>query len=237
MRPDVGVVVVAAGRGSRVGGIPKQFRLLGGVPMVLRAIEPFLGHPDVAAVVAVVPPDFAAHPPAWLSAITGIRVRVAAGGVERSDSVRAGLAALPETCTVVLVHDGARPFPSRDVIDQVIGVVRSGRAATAAMPIAETLKEAERTDDGVVVKRTIPRDEVWRAHTPQGFPRDLLLRAHAAAAGDPATDDAQLVERIGAPVVLVPDVSSNLKVTTLEDLQIAEALLSARPDPAPPPGA
>jgi 2-C-methyl-D-erythritol 4-phosphate cytidylyltransferase len=227
------VVVVGAGRGSRVGGVPKQFRMLGGVPMLHRAMEPFLAHPGVAMVVVVVPPEYAARPPAWLSEITGLRVRVIEGGAERSQSVRAGLTLLPESCSVVLVHDGARPFPSRDVIDQVIAVVRSGRAATAAVPLAETLKEAERTDDGVVVRRTIPRDELWRAHTPQGFPRDLLVRAHQALGDDPATDDAQLVERIGGPVVLVPDVSSNLKVTTLEDLEVAEALLRVRLSPPP----
>ncbi|HEX9894309.1 MAG TPA: 2-C-methyl-D-erythritol 4-phosphate cytidylyltransferase, partial [Gemmatimonadales bacterium] len=199
------------------------------VPLLLRALDPFLTHPEVAMVVAVVPPEEAERPPDWLAEIAGVRLRVVSGGGERYESVRAGLAVLSSACEIVLVHDGARPFPSHDVIEQVVAVARSGRAAIAALPLGDTLKEAERTDDGVVVRRTIPRDELWRAQTPQGFPRALIERAYLENADLVSTDDAQLVERLGVPVVLVPDLSSNLKVTTPEDLQIAEALLvSAR---------
>ncbi len=225
---DVGVVVVAAGRGLRLGGVPKQFRDLSGIPVLRSALEPFLSHPDVIFTVAVVPPDVAQRPPDWLAEITGIRLGVVSGGTVRSDSVRAGLQALPEQAQVILVHDGARPFPSRDVIDQVIGIARSGRAAIAAIPLGDTLKEAERTDSGITVRRTIPRDELWRAQTPQGFPRALITQAHADTGGLDATDDAQLVERLGIPVVLVPDVPTNLKITTLEDLEMADALIARR---------
>ncbi|HKP28268.1 MAG TPA: 2-C-methyl-D-erythritol 4-phosphate cytidylyltransferase [Gemmatimonadales bacterium] len=225
---DVGVVVVAAGRGLRLGGVPKQFRDLSGVPVLRSALEPFLSHPEVIFTVAVLPPDMAENPPGWLAEITGLRLAVVAGGSERTDSVRAGLAALPDEAQVVLVHDGARPFPAREVIDQVIQVARSGRAAVAAIPLADTLKEAERTDRGITVRRTIPRDELWRAQTPQGFPRALLTQAHTDAGGFDATDDAQLVERLGFPVVLVPDVPTNLKITTLEDLEMADALIARR---------
>jgi 2-C-methyl-D-erythritol 4-phosphate cytidylyltransferase len=211
--------------------VPKQFRDLSGVPVLRSALEPFLSHPDVIFTVAVVPPDVARKPPVWLAEMIGLRLGVVAGGSERTESVRAGLAALPAAADVVLVHDGARPFPSRDVIDQVIAVARTGRAAIAAIPLGDTLKEAERTDDGVVVKRTIPRDELWRAQTPQGFPRALLIEAHAQAGGLDATDDAQLVERLGRPVVLVPDVPTNLKITTLEDLEMADALITRRLSP------
>lgn len=198
------------------------------MPLLLRALDPFLSHPEVAMVAAAVPPEEAARPPDWLAEIAGVRLRLVPGGDERQQSVRAGLAVLSTACEIVLVHDGARPFPSHEVIEQIITIARSGRAAIAAMPLGDTLKEAERTDDGVVVRRTIPRDELWRAQTPQGFPRALIERAHAEAGDQPATDDAQLVERLGVPVVLVPDVSSNLKITTPEDLEIAEALLTVR---------
>ena len=224
---DVGVVVVAAGRGLRLGGVPKQFRDLSGVPVLRSALEPFLSHPEVIFTVAVLPPDMAENPPGWLAEITGLRLAVVAGGSERTDSVRAGLAELPDEAQVVLVHDGARPFPARDVIDQVIQVARSGRAAIAAIPLADTLKEAERTDRGITVRRTIPRDELWRAQTPQGFPRSLLAAAHRLPA-EGATDDAALVERLGAEVRIVPDSPRNLKVTTAEDLEWAE-LWAARP--------
>lgn len=228
MQPDIGVVVVAAGRGVRLGGRPKQFRDLCGVPVLLRSLEPFLSHPQVAMIAAVVPPEEAHHPPDWLAEIAGVRLRIVPGGDERESSVRAGLAVLSDACQIVLVHDGARPFPSHEVIEQVIEVARSGRAATAALPVGDTLKEAERTDDGIVVKRTLSRDELWRAQTPQGFPRAVFEQAHAEGGDLPATDDAQLVERLGIPVVLVPDLSSNLKITTAEDLEIAEALLQFR---------
>jgi len=220
--------VVAAGQGLRVGGVPKQFRDLSGVPVLRSALEPFLSHSDVLFTVAVVPPDAARKPPVWLAEMIGLRFGVVSGGAERGHSVRAGLAALPVAANVVLVHDGARPFPSRDVIDQVIAIARSGRAAIAAIPLGDTLKEAERTDEGIVVRKTIPRDELWRAQTPQGFPRALLVEAHEKAGGLEATDDAQLVERLGKPVVLVPDVPTNLKITTLEDLEMADALIARR---------
>ena len=125
MPRDVGVIVVAAGRGTRLGGTPKQYRLLAGVPVVLRALRPFASHPDVAQVVLVLPPEEAAAPPDFLSGLRGAGLVLAAGGEERGDSVAAGLAALSRECAVVLVHDGARPFVEREVID---GVIRAARA-------------------------------------------------------------------------------------------------------------
>jgi len=217
---DVGVVVVAAGRGERLGGTPKQFREIAGVPMLLRAIRPFVAHPDVARVVIVLGPDEAGAPPPWLAELAGGALAIVAGGAERTDSVRAGLAALPGSCDVVLVHDAARPFVGREVIDAVIAEVRAGRSAIAAVPLSDTLKEA--AADGRTVQRTVPRDRLWRAHTPQGFPRAVLEAAHAAAGGEAATDDAFLVERRGGTVSLVPDSTRNFKVTTADDLALAD---------------
>lgn len=219
---DVGVVVVAAGQGRRAGaGTPKQFREIAGVPMVLRAVRPFAAHPDVAEVAVVLPPDVVAAPPAWLRVLDGEGVRLVPGGAERGDSVAAGLAALAPACQVVLVHDGARPFPSRSTIDAVIAEARAGRAALAAIPVSDTLKEAAGAER--LVARTVPRDRLWRAQTPQGFPRALLERAYRGRAPG-ATDDAALVEAMGEPVVLVPDDAGNLKVTTEADFVLAEAL-------------
>jgi 2-C-methyl-D-erythritol 4-phosphate cytidylyltransferase len=135
--------------------------------------------------------------------------------------VAAGLAALPPGCQVVLVHDGARPFPARTTIDAVIAEARAGRSALAAIPVSDTIKEAVATDR--LVARTVPRERLWRAQTPQGFPRSLLERAYAARPPG-ATDDAALVEAMGEPVVLVPDDAGNLKVTTEADFVLAEAL-------------
>lgn len=219
---DVGVVVVAAGAGRRAGGgTPKQFREIGGVPMVLRALRPFAAHPEVAHVAVVVPRAVAAEPPPWLAALRGAGVGLVAGGAERGDSVAAGLGALPAECRIVLVHDGARPFPSRTTIDAVIAEARGGRAALAAIPVSDTIKQA--AVGSRLVARTVARDHLWRAATPQGFPRPLLERAYAAASAG-ATDDAALVEALGEPVVLVPDDPGNLKVTTDADFVVAEAL-------------
>jgi 2-C-methyl-D-erythritol 4-phosphate cytidylyltransferase len=221
---DVGAIVVAAGRGVRFGSeTPKQFHPVGGVPIVLRALRPFTSHPEIAHVVLVLPAEHAAHPPAFLSALSALSV--VPGGIHRGDSVRAGLAALRAECVVVLVHDGARPFVDRTVIDKVIGHARKGEGAVPAVPLSDTLKEVA-TDDPTRIVRTRPRAQLWRAQTPQGFPRGVLEEAHARAAqtGHRATDDAALVEAMGVTVRLVPDSSRNIKITTLEDLALAEML-------------
>jgi 2-C-methyl-D-erythritol 4-phosphate cytidylyltransferase len=225
---DVGVVVVAAGRGTRLGGsTPKQYQTIAGVPMVLRALRPFVSHPEVAQVVLVLPPEDAAEPPAFLRGL-GTGLTVAPGGSRRADSVAAGVAALGPACSTVLVHDAARPFVERNVIDAVIAHARAGQGAVAAIKVSDTLKEAA-PGDAMRVGRTVARDGLWRAQTPQGFPRDVLERAHAMAGleGAAATDDAALVERTGVPVRLVPDSPRNLKVTTPEDLALAELLARA----------
>jgi 2-C-methyl-D-erythritol 4-phosphate cytidylyltransferase len=220
----VGVIVVAAGRGTRLGGeTPKQFVSIGGVPMVLRALRPFTAHPDVAQVALVLPSEDAARPPNFLRDVVGEGLVVVAGGTERGASVAAGLAALGPACRTVLVHDAARPFVERPVIDAVIAQARTGIGAVAAVRLSDTLKEAEGGDERRV-RRTVPRDGLWRAHTPQGFPRGILERAYAEAGSDTATDDSALVERIGVTVRLVPDSTRNLKVTTAEDLVLAELL-------------
>jgi len=221
---DVGAVVVAAGRGARLGGELKQFRLIAGVPMLLRTLRPFLSHPEIRTVVAVIPDEAATAAPDWLRSLAGDRLLLVAGGAERSDSVRAGLAALSAECTIVLVHDGARPFASRDVIDRVIAAARKGTAAIAAVPVTDTLKDAVPTPDGTtIVKRTVPRAGLWRAQTPQGFPRAMIEQVHRSAL-TAVTDDAQWVEQAGGTVVLIPDSVLNLKVTTAEDLLLAEAI-------------
>jgi 2-C-methyl-D-erythritol 4-phosphate cytidylyltransferase len=222
---DVGVVVVAAGRGTRFGGeTPKQYQPIGGVPMVLRAVRPFAAHPEVAQVALVLPPADAEAPPAFLRGVAGAGLVVVAGGAERSDSVAAGLRALGPECTVVLVHDAARPFVGRAVIDAVIAHARAGEGAVAAVRVSDTLKQAA-AEDATRVARTVPRDGLWRAQTPQGFPRAVLERAYAAARDEGgATDDAALVERTGVSVRLVPDSPRNMKVTTSEDLALAELL-------------
>ncbi|MSR07430.1 MAG: 2-C-methyl-D-erythritol 4-phosphate cytidylyltransferase [Gemmatimonadetes bacterium] len=225
--PDVGVVVPAAGRGERAGaGEPKQFRAIGGVPMLLRSIRPFASHPRVAEIVVVLPALWARKPPAWLAGVAGGRLRVVSGGDSRTVSVLNGVAALSPACRVVLVHDAARPFVSVETIDAVIHAASDGHGAIAAIPVSDTLKRADAT--GQLVAETVDRAGVWRAQTPQGFPRSQIeagyqhWRDHGAVPD--VTDDAALVEAAGFPVRLVPDRATNIKVTTADDFVIAEAL-------------
>lgn len=223
-RPDVAVVIVAAGAGERAGpGDPKQFRPIRGVPMLLWALRPFTAHPAVGHVVVALPTAFAVRPPDWLRQLVGARLALVAGGATRAASVQAGLAVLPEGAGVVLVHDGARPFVGRETIDAVIAKARAGVGAVAAVPLHDTLKEVVEAQR---IGRTVERHRMWRAQTPQGFPRTMIEHAYAQLAnGDAApTDDATVCERAGFTVEVVPDSSYNVKVTTADDFRIAEAL-------------
>ncbi len=225
---DVGVVIVAGGRGERFGGdTPKQFLDLAGAPVLLHALRPFTSHPEVACTVVVLPAEHAEDPPQWLAALRSATLRCTAGGASRRDSVAAGLAALPDECAVVLVHDGARPFPPRDAIDGGIASARHGHAAVPALPVSDTIKRA---DDCGRVLCTVPREGLWHAQTPQAFPRALLERAHHAGATleRPASDDAMLVELAGGIVDLIPGSPRNLKITTADDLAIAAAMVPGR---------
>jgi len=226
--------VAAAGRGERAGGeVLKQFRPIAGVPLLLRALRPFLSHPEVVEVVVVLPAPAAAAPPEWLGPLLGERLRAVPGGAVRMDSVEAGLRVLPASCAIVLIHDGARPFPETGVIDAVIAAARRGVGAVAAVPVADTLKEAEARDphagEPPRIVRTVSRSGLWRAQTPQGFPRSLLEAAYAGARGSGfvGTDEAALVERMGGEVVLISDTMTNLKITTADDFTLAEALARA----------
>jgi 2-C-methyl-D-erythritol 4-phosphate cytidylyltransferase len=220
---DVAVLLVAAGKGERAGGgVPKQFRPIGGVPMLLRAVRPFASHPDVDEVVVALPGAVLERLPDWLAGLGGDRLSFVAGGESRRASVVRALSALRGAARVILVHDAARPFVSRETIDAVIATVREGDTAVAAVPLSDTLKRA---DADQVVTGTERRDGLWRAQTPQGFPRAVLESAHARAdMAAPVTDDAMLVESMGHRVRLVPDPVLNFKVTTADDFVLADAL-------------
>jgi 2-C-methyl-D-erythritol 4-phosphate cytidylyltransferase len=223
---DVGVIIVAAGQGTRIGGsTPKQFLEVAGIPMLLRSIRPFARHPSVAHVTVVLAPSDVAAPPGWFLPQLGSMLSLVAGGAGRSDSVAAGLATLPAACRVVLVHDAARPFVDTLLIDRIIDVARGGDAVVPALAVTDTIKEMDATDP-TRIARTVPRDRLRRVQTPQGFPREMLVEAHAAARreGWSATDDAALVEQAGGTVRIVDGSPRNLKVTTAEDLEFAEYL-------------
>jgi 2-C-methyl-D-erythritol 4-phosphate cytidylyltransferase len=222
---DVGVVIVAGGSSSRTrDGELKQFRWVAGRPMLLHTLQLFQSRTDVALVVCVLPREYAGDPPPWIFQSDTERMLVSVGGRTRAESVRNGIADLTPDCRIVLVHDAARPLVTMEAVDRVVDAVRAGTSAIAALPVVDTLKEVG--EDGRSIVRTVERAGLWRAQTPQGFPRDVLLRAHRAAedGGYDATDDAALVERIGEPVVVVRGSERAMKVTDASDFERAEAM-------------
>lgn len=221
---DVGVVIVAGGSGTRTGGGElKQFRWVAGKPALLHSVQAFMARDDVAIVVVVLPKAYAADPPPWLFQCDVDRLLVSTGGNERHLSVLNGLEDLPEHLSIAVVHDAARPLVTDDTIDRVIAEARKGHGAIAALPVVDTLKEVDAS--GRIV-RTVERAGLWRAQTPQAFPREMLERAHVAAQRDQitATDDAALLERLGMPVVVVQGSERGMKITSESDFARADAL-------------
>jgi 2-C-methyl-D-erythritol 4-phosphate cytidylyltransferase len=225
---DVGVVIVAGGSGSRAAGATgelKQFRWVGDKPMLLHAVHAFQRRSDVALVVCVLPRSHAADPPPWLFQCDLDRLLVSTGGNDRGESVWSGLEDLPDELAVAVIHDAARPLVTDATIDAVITEARRGRGAVAALPVVDTLKEV---DEKGRITRTIDRDRLWRAQTPQAFPLRVIEHAYVEArqAGVTATDDAALVERLGLEVVVVRGSERAMKVTEEADFARIERLSS-----------
>ncbi len=222
-------IVAAGGSGVRAG-VAKQWLVLGGETVVRRAARALAACPAVDEVILVVPPGEEARGAAELAGL-GRPSRAVAGGSARADSVRNGLAAA-EGCPVVLVHDAARPFATPDLAGRVAEAAARDGAALAALPVTDTVKRSRPAGEGEPLARvaeTLDRRTLWLAQTPQGFRRDLLLRAYeaAGAAASQATDECSLVERLGAPVTLVPGEPGNYKLTGPADLERARAAMEA----------
>jgi 2-C-methyl-D-erythritol 4-phosphate cytidylyltransferase len=219
---SIGVVLPAAGRGERMGaGVVKALRLLAGEPLLLHAVRGIRAVPAVGPVVVLVPVGLVNDLTVLLSSYD---VQVAAGGGERQESVRLGLAALPDEVDLVLVHDAARALTPVSLFASVIAALRAGaEAVVPVQPIPDTVKWV--SDDRIV--GTIDRSDLRAVQTPQGFVRAVLEEAHAAAPGG-ATDDAALVEQLGRTVLTVPGSPDALKVTTPFDLFVAETVLRSR---------
>ena len=220
---DVAVVIPAGGVGRRLGSrTPKQFLRLGRASILALATGPFARHPAVSDVVVAAPAEYLARTQRALAGVRGgARVQVVAGGLERQESVWLGMQAVPDSAAVIVVHDAVRPFLTRALIDRVVAAARLSGGAICALPIAETVK---RVREGVV-ETTIDRSALWSVQTPQAFRAPLLREAHEKARRDGflGTDESMLVERLGQPVIVVPGVPENVKITTSDDLRRARA--------------
>jgi len=219
----VTAIIAAGGRGARFGGDhPKQMLLLGGRSILQRSVEAFQHSPRVDDVVVALPAEMAAAPPAYLVGVSN--VAVVPGGARRQDSVANAFAAAP-AADLVVIHDAARPFVSAALIARTIDAAIEFGAAIAARPASDTVKRA--TSEGMILA-TLPREEIYLAQTPQAFRASVLRDVLGAAdPGADATDEAALAERAGHPVRLVEGDAMNIKITTPEDLSMAEALLGA----------
>ena len=238
----VTAIIAAGGRGQRFGGAePKQLLSIGGRPILQRSVEAFAFHPSVDAIVVALPQALADDPPEYLRsaeafalregdgfALHGTPVRVVAGGARRQDSVANAFAVVPAGSDIIVIHDAARPFASAELIARTIAAAVESGAAVAAMRSRDTVKRTSSgpAEAGHYVYETIPRETIYLAQTPQAFQRDVLRRALELGARDgvDATDEAALVELAGLPVRLVDGESSNIKITTPDDIAMGEAI-------------
>ncbi|CUS36056.1 2-C-methyl-D-erythritol 4-phosphate cytidylyltransferase [Candidatus Nitrospira nitrificans] len=211
------------------GAVPKQFLALGGQPLVLHSLRVLQASSIINEIILAVPQnemDYCLQEVVAKHHFTKV-TKVVPGGHERQDSVRHALEAVHADVDVVLVHDAVRPFLTEQMVEGVVKAARAKGAAIIALPMKDTVKQVGADH---VIERTIDRQSLWLAQTPQAFRRDWLLAAHrkAHAEGIRATDDAYLLEWAGHPVSVVEGSGENIKVTRPEDMVIGEAILAAR---------
>lgn len=215
-----GAVIVAAGESRRMGGVDKVLALLGGKPVLARVIDTFQRCSSINQIVVVLSEQNLERGRQLVAEQGWSKVtEVCPGGERRQDSVAAGLSRLSH-CQWVVIHDGARPLVTVDLIDRGLEAARETGAAVAAVPVIDTIKVA---GDDRIVHQTPPRQNLWAIQTPQVFRIDVITEAYKKANGD-VTDDASLVEKLGYKVKLYMGAYDNIKITTPEDLALAEVL-------------
>ena len=225
-------IIAAGGHGTRLGAErPKQFLEVGGATILQHSIRAFERHDRIDEIVAVVPAEFVQDEQ---RSLTSPRkpIRVIPGGPRRQDSVANGFARVPRRTDLIVIHDAARPFVSRGVIDRTLDAAQESGAAVAALVARDTVKLADRSGAQAMVDMTLPRETIYLAQTPQAFRREVLQDAVALGRETTdATDEAMLAERAGHPVRLVDGDPRNIKITTQDDLALARGIISesARP--------
>ena len=230
MSGNVAVIIPAAGKSSRFGGREKKpFVSLDGRSIWLRTAEIFWKRDDVSKVYLVIAPedrdDFRQR---FGHLLAFANAEVVEGGEERFESVANALARVPDSVQLVAIHDAVRPLTPTSSVDAVFSAAENHGAAMLAIPVTDTLKQVDPATNRIT--GTVPRDRLWQAQTPQVFRRDLIVAGYAKRneLKIPITDDAQLVEAIGHDVVVVQGSPVNFKITTKDDMQLAEAVLKAR---------
>jgi 2-C-methyl-D-erythritol 4-phosphate cytidylyltransferase/2-C-methyl-D-erythritol 2,4-cyclodiphosphate synthase len=218
-------IIAAAGFGTRMKHEePKQYLCICGVPILVRTVRAFIDHQDVEQVIVVVPADRVQATEDLLEQHQAkpAGLDVVAGGKRRQDSVQAGLSALSPEIEIVLVHDGARPLISSELIDRCRQAAIDSGAAIAAIPVKDTLK---RGDASGRIQATVDRTSLFQAQTPQAMQRQLLIQAYQTCGGEDVTDEASLLEKCNIPVQLVAGAETNIKITHPEDLALAEKII------------
>jgi 2-C-methyl-D-erythritol 4-phosphate cytidylyltransferase/2-C-methyl-D-erythritol 2,4-cyclodiphosphate synthase len=220
-------IIPAGGAGKRLKAQKaKQYLLLKNLPVLVHTLKVFQKAEIIDEIILVLPPDDVASAQQQLINKYGLTKlsAVVAGGKERQDSVRNGLAAITGECDIVVIHDAVRPFVTRELIYQVVDAAKSFEAASVGVKAKDTIKETKKDN---LVAATIPRQNLWLTQTPQAFKFDLLKKAYTAAYSEKyyGTDDASLIERIGAKVKMIDGSYENIKITTPEDLIMAQALM------------
>jgi 2-C-methyl-D-erythritol 4-phosphate cytidylyltransferase len=240
---NISVIIPSAGIGLRMGGdVRKPFLCIDGKPILLRTFEKFSGIECVREIIIVVnPDDHSGVVDEWSDRLNEQKgTKIIPGGKRRQDSVYNGLLQCDDSCDMVLIHDAVRPFVTKEVIESVIQKVEECGAAIAAVPMKATVKQVQSSEFGVqrkhselqtpdselVILRTVPRGDLWMAQTPQGFKKHVIMDAFKKliATDVEVTDDAEVVERVGCKVAIVKDSDDNIKITTPEDLALAEAI-------------
>lgn len=220
-------IVPAAGSGSRLGGrLPKQFRLVGGVPLVVRTLRVLASAREIGGILVAAAPESVEVTRRLLERFRIPRLLgVVPGGRERQESIWLALQVVPARASLVVVHDAVRPFITSSLVRRVLREARRHGAAVSGLPVVETVKLVR----DALVEATVDRQGLWLVQTPQAFHRALLWEAHDKARGEgfKGTDDAALVERLGVPVRMVVGLPENLKITTAADLARAR-IFSAR---------
>lgn len=231
MKDFVSAVIVAGGKGTRTKmDVPKQFYEILGKPLLYYTIKKFCYEKTIDEIILVVPCDYLVYTNDFVKALNLDKVtKITTGGSTRQESVLNGIKEVNDKCTLVAIHDGARPFIDKDAIKMCVLDAKKYGASAVGKKCVDTLKKA---DENLFIKETVNREEIWQINTPQIFKKDIILNAHIRAKEEniDATDDCALLERLGYKIKITPTEKNNIKITTYDDIKYMEAFLNGSED-------